>query len=81
MHLPADIDNISLSLPAGCFVFVCGLFPPIGALPATIPQSVLGGSTLIMFGSIVFAGFGMMARYGFSQRNMMERPRDEIPTV
>ena len=81
MHLPVDFDNISLSLPAGCFVFVCGLFPPIGALPATIPQSVLGGSTLIMFGSIVFAGFGMMARYGFSQRNMMERPRDVIPTV
>lgn len=52
-------------------LIVCGLFPPIGALLATIPQSVLGGCTIMMFGSIVFAGFGMMARCGFSQRNMI----------
>ena len=52
-------------------LIVCGLFPPIGALLATIPQSVLGGCTIMMFGSIVFAGFGMMARCGFSQRNMV----------
>ena len=52
-------------------LIVCGLFPPIGALLATIPQCVLGGCTLMMFGSIVFASFGMMARCGFSQRNMI----------
>ena len=52
-------------------LILCGLFPPIGALLATIPQCVLGGCTLMMFGSILFASFGMMARCGFSQRNMI----------
>ncbi|MGM9760798.1 MAG: uracil-xanthine permease family protein [Parabacteroides sp.] len=52
-------------------LIICGLFPPIGALLATIPQCVLGGCTIMMFGSIVFASFGMMARCGFSQRNMI----------
>ena len=48
-----------------------GIFPPIGTLLTTIPQAVLGGCTIMMFGSILFAGFGMMAKSGFSQRNMV----------
>lgn len=48
-----------------------GIFPPIGNLLTTIPQAVLGGCTIMMFGSILFAGFGMMAKSGFSQRNMI----------
>jgi len=48
-----------------------GLFPALGFALTTIPQAVLGGCTIIMFGSILFAGFGMMARCGFSQRNMV----------
>jgi NCS2 family nucleobase:cation symporter-2 len=48
-----------------------GIFPPFGHLLSTIPQAVLGGCTIMMFGSILFAGFGMMAKSGFSQRNMI----------
>ena len=48
-----------------------GLFPAIGIVLTTIPQPVLGGCTIMMFGSILFAGFGMMAKTGFSQRNMI----------
>lgn len=48
-----------------------GIFPPVGTLLTTIPQAVLGGCTIMMFGSILFAGFGMMAKSGFSQRNMV----------
>ena len=48
-----------------------GLFPAIGTVLTTIPQPVLGGCTIMMFGSILFAGFGMMAKTGFSQRNMI----------
>ena len=47
------------------------IFPAIGYVLTTIPQAVLGGCTIMMFGSILFAGFGMMARTGFSQRNMV----------
>ncbi len=48
-----------------------GIFPAVGFLLTTIPQAVLGGCTIMMFGSIMFAGFRMMARCGFSDRNMV----------
>lgn len=52
-------------------MIIGGVFPVIGAALTTIPQAVLGGCTIMMFGSILFAGFGMLARAGFSQRNMV----------
>ena len=64
------VNRFTIATGAAILI-LCGLFPPIGALLATIPQCVLGGCTLMMFGSIVFASFGMMARCGFSQRNMI----------
>ena len=54
-----------------CIMILGGIFPAVGYVLTTIPQAVLGGCTLLMFGSILFAGFGMMARSGFSQRNMV----------
>ena len=54
-----------------CIMILGGIFPAVGVLLTTIPQAVLGGCTVMMFGSILFAGFGMMARCGFSQRNMI----------
>ena len=52
-------------------MLMAGFFPIIGRTLATIPQAVLGGCTLMMFGGILFAGFGMMAKCGFSNRNMI----------
>lgn len=54
-----------------CIMILGGIFPAVGTLLTTIPQCVLGGCTVMMFGSILFAGFGMMARCGFGQRNMV----------
>lgn len=54
-----------------CIMILGGIFPAVGTLLTTIPQCVLGGCTVMMFGSILFAGFGMMSRCGFSQRNMI----------
>ena len=54
-----------------CIMILGGIFPAVGTLLTTIPQAVLGGCTIMMFGSIMFAGFGMMARCGFSDRNMI----------
>ena len=60
------------AIATGAVIMILGgLFPAVGVLLTTIPQPVLGGCTLMMFGSILFAGFGMMARSGFSQRNMV----------
>lgn len=54
-----------------CIMILGGLFPAVGTLLTTIPQAVLGGCTIMMFGSIMFAGFGMLAKSGFSDRNMI----------
>lgn len=60
------------AIATGAVIMVVGgLFPTVGILLTTIPQAVLGGCTLMMFGSILFAGFGMLAKSGFSQRNMV----------
>ena len=60
------------AIATGAVVLILsGFVPAFGAVLATIPQAVLGGCTIMMFGSIVFASFGMMARCGFSQRNMV----------
>ena len=60
------------TIATGAVILILGgLFPFVGAVLATIPQAVLGGCTIMMFGSILFAGFGMMAKWGFSQRNMV----------
>lgn len=52
-------------------MIVGGIFPVVGTLLTTIPQAVLGGCTIMMFGSIMYAGFGMMAKCGFTDRNMI----------
>ena len=60
------------AIATGAVIMILGgIFPAVGYALTTIPQSVLGGCTIMMFGSILFAGFGMMARCGFSQRNMV----------
>lgn len=60
------------TIAVGAVVMILGgVFPAVGHALTTIPQAVLGGCTIMMFGSILFAGFGIMARAGFSQRNMV----------
>lgn len=48
---------------------LAGLFPPIGAFFSTLPDPVLGGCTIMMFGSIVVSGMQMMARCEINSRN------------
>lgn len=50
-------------------MIISGLFPVIGKLFATLPDAVLGGCTIMMFGSIVVSGVQMITRCGFNQRN------------
>lgn len=60
------------AIATGAIILILGgLFPIIGSLLSTIPQAVLGGCTIMMFGSILFAGFQMLARCGFTHRNMI----------
>lgn len=55
----------------GLALVLAGLFPPIGAFFNTLPQPVLGGCTIIMFGQIIISGIGMLDRAGLNQRNSL----------
>ncbi len=51
-------------------MILAGIFPAVGAILATLPEAVLGGCTLMMFGNIVVSGLKMVSDCGFSQRNI-----------
>lgn len=51
-------------------MLLAGIFPIFGALLATLPDAVLGGCTIMMFGTIVISGIQMLGRCGYSQRNV-----------
>ncbi len=54
----------------GACMILAGIFPFFGAVLATLPDAVLGGCTIMMFGSIVVSGMKMIAACGFEQRNI-----------
>ncbi|MDO5293924.1 MAG: nucleobase:cation symporter-2 family protein [bacterium] len=58
-------------LMGAIIMVIAGLFPVFGNLLATLPEPVLGGCTLIMFGSIVVSGLHMVAKCGYNQRNLL----------
>lgn len=51
-------------------MIIAGIFPIFGALLATLPDAVLGGCTIMMFGTIVVSGLQMISKCGYSQRNI-----------
>lgn len=51
-------------------MILAGIFPFFGSLLATLPNAVLGGCTIMMFGTIVISGLQMITNCGFSQRNI-----------
>lgn len=51
-------------------MIIAGIFPVFGALLATLPDAVLGGCTIMMFGTIVISGLQMISKCGYSQRNI-----------
>lgn len=48
------------------FLIVLGLFPKIGALAQIIPEPVLGGGMLVMFGMVAVQGIRMLLEVDFS---------------
>ena len=51
-------------------MILAGIFPIFCAVLATLPDSVLGGCTIMMFGTIVVSGIQMIGKCGFTQRNI-----------
>ncbi|WP_300416504.1 nucleobase:cation symporter-2 family protein [uncultured Oscillibacter sp.] len=63
------VNRFTIMTGAACML-LAGLLPPVGNFFASLPESVLGGCTIMMFGSIVISGMQMIANCGFSQRNV-----------
>ena len=63
------INRFTIATGAGILI-LSGIFPAIGAVLATLPEAVLGGCTIIMFGNIVISGLQMIGSCGFTQRNI-----------
>jgi len=63
------INRYTIATGAGILI-LAGIFPAIGAVLATLPEAVLGGCTIMMFGNIVISGLQMIGACGFSQRNI-----------
>lgn len=64
------VNRFAIAVGASIMI-LGGIFPVIGTILASIPQPVLGGCSVMMFGSILFAGFRMLSNCGFSDRNMI----------
>lgn len=62
------VNRFTIMTGAICMI-LAGLFPPVGTFFASLPEAVLGGCTIMMFGTIVVSGVQMLTRCGFSQRN------------
>lgn len=59
-------------IATGAFVLmVSGFFPKLGAIFSAIPNAVLGGSIITVFGMILINGIKMIAKAGFSERNIL----------
>jgi xanthine permease XanP len=48
-----------------------GLFPHVGSLLRAMPNSVLGGATIIMFSTVAIAGIKILSTVNMNRRNML----------
>lgn len=63
------VNRFTIMTGAMCMI-LAGLLPPVGNFFASLPESVLGGCTIMMFGQIQTSGVQMLAKAGFTQRNI-----------
>lgn len=63
------VNRYTIATGAG-ILLLAGIFPAFGAVLATLPESVLGGCTIMMFGNIVISGLQMIGDCGYTQRNI-----------
>lgn len=59
-----------VGLYVGGLLLILGLFPVLGAALLQIPEPVLGGALLMMFGSVAAAGIRILAQVTLDRRNL-----------
>src|SRR5690606_1628164 len=60
-----------VGLYIAAILIVLALFPVVGGVLQLMPKPVLGGATLIMFGTVAIAGIKILAEAGLNRRNML----------
>ena len=55
VNMTGVVNRFTLMTGAVCMM-LAGLLPPVGNFFASLPESVLGGCTLMMFGTIMVSG-------------------------
>ncbi len=65
------VVNRKVFLSGAAVLILAGFFPIFGNVLSTIPQPVLGGCTIMVFGMIVVTGISMLAKAGFTERNIV----------
>ena len=65
----SGVKSRNVTVAAGIILVLLGLVPKIAALATLIPTAVLGGATVIMFGTIVSSGVRMLSKVDFADQN------------
>jgi xanthine permease XanP len=60
-----------IGLWIGAILLILGLFPVVGAVLQNIPKPVLGGATLVMFGTVAAAGIKILASEKMNRRSLL----------
>lgn len=53
------------------FLIVLGIFPAVGLVFSLIPEPVLGGATLLMFGTVAASGIRIIASQRINRKAML----------
>lgn len=53
------------------FLIIAGLIPKLGALLSTLPQSVIGGASIIIFSQITLTGIDILTADGLTDRSKL----------
>ena len=68
----AETTGATTAVCTGALILIlASLFPPLGAFFNSLPQAVLGGCTVMMFGSIMYEGIKMLKECVFDDRTMI----------
>ena len=64
------VVNRKVILSGGLILMIASFVPAVAEVFNSLPQAVLGGCTIMMFGNIILSGFQMISEAGYTQRNI-----------
>ena len=64
------VVNRKVILSGGLILVIASFVPAVAEVFNSLPQAVLGGCTIMMFGNIILSSFQMISEAGYTQRNI-----------